>query len=244
MNDILLYFSYINKGNNYEIFKDLIKKKKVTESQIIQIKKILESANLKYITVFDKEYPEAFKKLKYAPYVIYYRGDLNILNNPLVCMTGDVENMATEKYLDNSFDSMSKQFNLVTSDFTKFDRKIAKMFNLVNKGVIHILASGHKYLAKELENDLDLFISQYPPDVNPKYIRFKERNALISVLADNLVIYGSKNASGIINLANYFVELGKEVFCYPSVDLEDGNNYLLKNGANLITHVADLMNYN
>lgn len=243
MNELLVYFSYANKGNNYEIFKDLVKKRKVGEAHIRYVLNNLEKEGIKYVTVFDSEYPTLLKNIKYAPYVLYYKGDLSLVNKDLVTLTGDVSNIHTEKYFNGSIESFINQFSLITSDFTSFDRKITQQFRDKNKGIVHVLASGHNYLPKNAPLENELYISQYPPEVNPKIARFKERNVIISALSSNLVIYGAKQASGIINLANAFADMNKEVYCYPSLDLEDGNNFLLKNGANLITHVADVIGY-
>ncbi|MCS4536908.1 MULTISPECIES: DNA-processing protein DprA [unclassified Mycoplasma] len=243
MNELLIYFSYINRGDNYKIFKDLVNKKRVEESNIQQVLNNLKREGVKYITVFDDEYPQALKALKYAPYVIYYKGNLDILNKNLICLTGDINNNDTDKFIEKSIDNFSKNFALITTDFSQMDRNIAKYFRQNNNQILHILASGHSYLSPNVNIENELYISQYPPQVNPKLQRFKERNILTAAIGKHLVIYGSKEGSGIINLAYSFTDFGKNVYCYPSTNLEDGNNFLLKNGANLITHIADLVTY-
>ncbi|WP_029608923.1 DNA-processing protein DprA [Mycoplasma simbae] len=243
MNELLVYFSFINKGNNYEIFKNLAKKKKVSESNIKQVINMLKRLGVKFVTVFDEEYPQILKALKYPPYVIYYQGDINLLNQKIMCITGDTFSANIDLYMKNSIESLAKQFTLITSDFTDIDTKIINEFKKQNQNIIHVLANGHSYNKPNAFNNNDLYISQYPPHVNPKLARFKERNLLIAALSQSLIIYGSKSGSGIINLASKFADLNKEVYCYPSIDLEDGNNFLLKNGANLITHIADINTY-
>lgn len=243
MNELLLYFSYTNKGNSYEVFKDLVKKKKVGESHIKQVLSALKSQDVKYITVFDKEYPKCLKDLKYAPYVLYYKGNLDLLKSRSLCITADVMTENVSAYIEKSLNQYSNQFCLVTTDFSEVDRKIVAHFRQKNQPVIHVLANGHGYLNKESINENELYISQYPPLVNPKMQRFKERNTLLAGIGRYLVIFGSKSGSGIINLASNFADMNKEVYCYPSTDLNDGNNFLLKHGANLITHITDIVMY-
>ncbi|MBU4693786.1 DNA-processing protein DprA [Mycoplasma zalophidermidis] len=243
MNELLVYLSYVNKGNNYEIFKDLVKKRKVGESHIKQVLNILEKNNIKYITVFDDQYPEELKLLKYSPYVLYYKGKLSLLNRKKITLTGDLDNERVKSFINNSLNKFMSEFVLVTSDFTKIDREIAQLYQSTNKGVIHVLVSGHDFIDINAELNNSLYISQYPPYVNPKYIRFKERNILIASISKFLVIYGAKQGSGIINLANNFVDFNKEVYCYPGLNIDEATNFLIKNGANLITHVADVIDY-
>ncbi|QBF34922.1 DNA-processing protein DprA [Mycoplasmopsis phocirhinis] len=243
MNELLVYFSYINRGDNYKIFKDLVNKKRVGESHIQQVLNNLKKEQINFITVFDDQYPKALKMLKYAPYVIYYKGNLDILNKNLICLTADIKNSNITKFIDKSIENFNKNFSLITTDFSEIDREISKYFRQNNNYIVHVLASGHSFLNSSIDIKNELYISQYPPQVNPKLQRFKERNVITAAIAKYLVIYGSKQGSGIINLATYFNDFGKNVYCYPSLNLEDGNNFLLKNGANLITHVADVINY-
>ncbi|MBT1383239.1 DNA-processing protein DprA, partial [Mycoplasma bovis] len=69
---------------------------------------------------------------------------------------------------------------------------------------------------------------------------FKERNVIAAALSNNLIIFSSKRNSGLINLANCFANLGKNVYCYPGLTYDDGNTYLIKSGASLITHLAEV----
>jgi DNA processing protein len=49
---------------------------KITKVNIENIKNILESKNIKIITIHSEKYPEKLKTIKQSPYLLYVRGDL------------------------------------------------------------------------------------------------------------------------------------------------------------------------
>lgn len=77
MRDILAYFSIKNEGVEQKILIDLDNKVKVNQSDIDKMK---ETLKYPYITIIDKNYPEMLKRIKEPPIVLFYKGDLKLLN--------------------------------------------------------------------------------------------------------------------------------------------------------------------
>lgn len=73
-----------------------------------------------------------------------------------------------------------------------------------------------------------------------KFRYFKERNVVVLVLVNNLIIFSSKWNLGLINLVNCFVNLGKNVYCYLGLIYDDGNIYLIKLGVSLIIYLVEV----
>ncbi|WP_406617229.1 DNA-processing protein DprA [Mycoplasmopsis adleri] len=243
MNDILLYFSYIHKGNNYLIYKSIKNNEPVDNEKIEEIKALLKEKDIKTLTVFDKEYPEQLKHLKYAPFILYYQGNLDLLNYDLISMTGDIETENVVNNINTIVPNLMTKGVLVTNNYKNLDQKIIDIYRENNQKIIFILANGLTYEPFEIKKDTELVITQYPFDTHPKLIYFKERNVICSALAKCLIIYSSKRNSGIINLAMCFANMGKEVYCYPGLTYDDGNTFLIKSGANLMTHLGDVSYY-
>lgn len=242
MNDILLYFSKVYDGDNYLIYKALKQNKKIDKEELEVFKQKLNLKNIQYVTIFDDNYPKSLKNYKYSPYVLYYQGNLDLVNNMLVCATGDIANNIVDDNMNNSYQALM-QNTLITSDYKNLEQNLIAEYRKNHKAIVHLLAYGHDYFKKIINLDNELYISQYPPEVHPKLWRFKERNILLSYLAQALIIYSSKKYSGILNLASAFANNNKEVYCYPGLDYEDGNSYLIKLGANMITHIGEINYY-
>ena len=77
MRDILAYFSMKNEGVERQILIDLDNKVKVNQNDIDKMK---ETLKYPYITIIDKNYPEILKHIKEPPIVLFYKGDLKLLN--------------------------------------------------------------------------------------------------------------------------------------------------------------------
>ncbi|MGV2393162.1 UNVERIFIED_CONTAM: DNA-processing protein DprA [Campylobacter lari] len=243
MNDLLLYFSFLYKGNNYLIYKALKDKKSINLDEINQIKQKLAENQIKYLTIYDELYPKNLKFLTYAPFVIYYKGNLDLLKNKTIMLTGDNKDNITLDNLNDSLPLLVNSCTLVTNSFKNLDTEIIKYYKKAKKGIIYVLASGHLYPDLNCKSSDDLIISIYPLDTHPKLNYFKERNVISACLAENLIIYNSNKNSGILNLANIFASLGKEIYCYPGFNYDDGNTFLIKSGANLITKIGEVKYY-
>lgn len=243
MNDLIIYFSYLFKGNNFEIYKALKNKIKVTEEEINDVKKMLEKNNIKTLTVFDDDYPFGLKQLRYSPFVLYYKGNIDLLKENIVCATGEYKTQTSINDLKRITNDLTKHSILLTNNYKNMDEEIIKIYKKHNKGIIYLLANGITYKDFKIDEKKDLIISQYPFDCHPKLYYFKERNVIASAISNCLIIFNSKKNSGLINLALCFANLGKEVYCYPGLDYDDGNTFLIKSGANLITHFQDINYY-
>ena len=74
---------------------------------------------------------------------------------------------------------------------------------------------------------------------------FLERNRLVSVLADGIIITEATERSGTLNTASHALNQGRDLFVVPgniTSPLSAGCNNLLKQGAYLVTDANDILN--
>ncbi|EGV00136.1 DNA-processing protein DprA [Mycoplasmopsis columbina] len=244
MKNILLYLTYKYNGDARKIHKAIIDKEKIDNMMQLNEKILdIEIKGISYLTVFDENFPSELKEFPTSPLLIFYQGNIELLKSQKICLTGDLENIQVLTNINLSIKDLVKKYVLITTNFKNLDKQIIEKWRKANGKIIHLLPHGLLYNKDEKIYPNELYLSIYPPESHPEKTRFKERNILISWLAKFLIIYSSKEKSGIINLASCFTDMGKEVYCYPGLNYDDGNNYLIKNGANLITHVGDVLYY-
>ena len=77
MNDILLFFVYKYEGDSKKILSAIERKEQVDLIELQEIKEIIKD---KYITLLDKNYPKEFMNVIDPPFIIFYRGDISLLN--------------------------------------------------------------------------------------------------------------------------------------------------------------------
>src|SRR4029077_12603102 len=86
-------------------------------------------------------------------------------------------------------------------------------------------------------------VSEMPLGWEPRGRDFPRRNRLISGLSLGVVVIEAARRSGSLITARLALEQGREVFAVPGSPLDprcEGSNGLLKQGATLITEVADI----
>ncbi|MBN3534784.1 DNA-processing protein DprA [Mycoplasma procyoni] len=245
MDSILIYLAIKYQGKYSDIYKALKDQEKIPVKEVEKIDRMIASGEIKAITIIDEKYPQEFKYLFQPPFVIFYEGNKELLKNPYkLCLTGDSETPKVNRYLDQSLPEVIKRQTLVTSYFKNVEEKVVDYFEKNDAPRIFISANGlnNPYFAKKvMPGENTLIISEYPNGVHLSKNKLKNRNRLVASLAQALVIYSSGVKSGIMNLVTNFLNMGKDIFCYPgNFDENDGNSKLLKEGANLITSIKDV----
>lgn len=87
-------------------------------------------------------------------------------------------------------------------------------------------------------------ISEYPLGTNPESGNFPRRNRIISGLSLGVLFVEGTIQSGARITTDYALEQGREVFAVPGSILRasgSGSNYLIQNGAKLVTGVNDIL---
>jgi DNA processing protein len=87
-------------------------------------------------------------------------------------------------------------------------------------------------------------ISEYPLGTSPESGNFPRRNRIISGLSRGVLLVEGTIQSGARITTDYALEQGREVFAVPGSILHkssSGPNYLIQNGAKLVTQVNDIL---
>lgn len=110
-------------------------------------------------------------------------------------------------------------------------------------GVDIVYPASNKKLAQAIIENGAL-VSEYPLGTNPESGNFPRRNRIISGLSLGVLVVEGSIQSGARITADYALEQGREVFAVPGSILSksgSGPNYLIQNGAKLVTGVNDIL---
>ena len=100
-----------------------------------------------------------------------------------------------------------------------------------------------KLFDRILENN-GLLLSEYPPGTPPCAKHFPARNRIISGLSRCVIVVEAKASSGSLITADMAVSEGRDVFVVPCNLLDhtaDGNKFLMRNGAFVLTGYEDIV---
>lgn len=250
MKNTLIHYAIKYKGDYKSIQKAVQTNEEVTKEELFEIQKKVDSGEIKAITIVDQNYPESFQILKNPPYVLFYRGDIEILNSksPKSSLIGEKYNSKIQEFFNRSLDQIIKRHTLVTNGYKGVEQKIMEYFRLNEIPIIAVSANGvqNPWLFDDFSDyEKILFISEYPNGTNINKKRLIERNRLVAALANFLVVYSIRQIGGSQNLVNYFLDFGKEIYCFFDKDEEDeldfkGCSDLIYQGANWITEIRDV----
>ena len=248
MEELTLYFSLKYEGDFQKIYKALLNKEKVDE----HLKnKLFKQLSCQYTTIFSDDYPERLKNINCPPFVLYYYGDLSLVNTKTIGIVGMREPSQYGIESTKMFVSELVQHNYtIVSGMARGIDGIAHQSTMDNKGhTIAVLGSGieycyplrHRHLYEEMKKN-HLIISEYPLMTAPKQQMFPFRNRIVAGLSKSVLVIEARQKSGTMITAGYALEQGKEVYAIPSRVFDyDGCNVLIQQGAKMVLNVNDIV---
>lgn len=250
MRRILLYFSLKYKGDYKKIYNAIVEKQKPDKEVLNTIESKIKC---NYLTILDENYPESLKKIYNPPWVIYYYGDINLINNKnIIGIIGTRNNSVYGKDMCQKIVKECKEYNCVIisglalgidviAHKQALDENI-KTIAVLGSGIDYCYPKDNQMIYQKIKNN-GLVISEYPNILIPRKNNFLIRNRLIAALANQLVVIEAAYKSGTMNTVTYALEYGKDVGCVPTLATHNsGCNYLIKQGAKLIECAKDIFN--
>lgn len=197
-----------------------------------------------YVCIGEKYYPKALYELTNPPFVLYFRGNIDILNKNCISIVGSREPSiyaikCTKKLVEN----LREDYCIVSGIAIGIDRvahEVALDFSTVavlGFGVDVIYPKGNQDIFNRMYHS-QCVISEYPPGTKPLQHHFPNRNRIIAALGQSLYVMSAKLRSGTMHTVNAALRLNKHIICLPHpIDDESGAgcNQLILEGADILT---------
>ncbi len=216
----------------------------------------LEINNINYISFLDLNYPSKLRHIGQNPKLLYYKGDLSLCESKIcIAIVGTRKPSNYGVWAAKKFSSeLSSNDICIVSGMAAGIDKYAHEGAFEQEGkTICVLGStidkpypkSNSRLMQNVIDDKGLVISEYGI-INPIIpANFAYRNRLVSGLSDGVLIIEAGMKSGTLITADFALEQGKNIFAIPgSIDSRSsiGTNNLIKQGAQLVTCVEDILN--
>lgn len=247
--EILLGLSLKYEGDWDKIYDAIKEKVFLKEEEYLQLKYKNHS---NYITFLDDDYPSLLKEVQRPPFVLFYYGDINLLNcNKKITIVGSRNCSEYGIFCTRKItrDLVGNDYVIISGMARGIDT-IAHQEALENDGkTIAILGNGiDNAYPKENQmlygkiKEFGLVISEYPFSIAPKKENFPKRNRLLAMLGEALLVPEYKVNSGTSITLSLAISYGKTIFSppHPLNDLT-ANNTLIKDGAVLIESGNDII---
>lgn len=248
MRNILIYFAIKYKGDYFKIIDAIKRKEIVSKDDLCMVEKL----KIKALTCLDEEYPSYFKNIYYAPLVLFYEGDISLLNSSY--RLGVIGSRKCQKYgQDATIKILGELFEdldvTIISGLAQGIDTIAHQTALNNnQKTIAVLGAGidicypkNNLSTYNLIKENGLIISEYPHGVNPNPSFFPMRNRLIAAISQKILVTDAKVKSGTQITIKYALEQGKDVLAIPHPIFEESLcNVLISQGAKPVFHGLDI----
>ncbi|MGM8214456.1 DNA-processing protein DprA [Bacillaceae bacterium W0354] len=188
------------------------------------------------LTIFDSHFPEELRQIPDPPLILYWKGNLNLLNSNKVAVIGSRKpsKFASQKIKTLITPLIENNITIVSGLAYGIDAMSHQITLDYGGNTIAILGFGYNHIYPfenislyQLIAENGLILSEYPPDSRPKKWYFPERNRLISGLSKAILIIEATEKSGTMITADQALEQGKEVFAVPdSIFLKEAKGCL------------------
>ncbi len=185
----------------------------------------LAKRNLTLISLEDPEYPSALHTIPDPPVFLYYKGSLDILNQPCIGCVGRREMSPYGKRVTEEFVPALVRAGMVTVSGLALgiDGVVAhesieaggETVAVVGGGLAEIYPKSHEGLADRIVESGGLILCEFPLDQMLDKFAFPARNRIIAGLSLGTLVLEAGEGSGALITADLALEYNREVFAVP-----------------------------
>ncbi len=203
-----------------------------------------------FITIADSQYPDSLRRLRYAPWILFYEGDIGLLNQRAVAIVGARKCNDYGAAMGRHVCDVLKARAVIVSGLAKGIDAIVHQAALSEHsiGVIgcgcNVMYPKENVVLYKAMRKNQLIISEYPDDVKPLAHHFPWRNRLIAALSSAVIVIQAKPRSGTMLTVNEALEINVPIYCIPHMFQDaygSGCNLLISQGANILVDDQDIL---
>lgn len=183
--------------------------------------------NIRLLAFDDPEYPENLRAAEDAPPVIYVRGQINCLRQPLSLSIVGARNASLNgrKLASQISCELTSQGIMIVSGMAR--------------GIDTAAHKGAMFALNRTGSTVAVLGTE------PSAGNFPRRNRIVSALTDGTLVVEASLHSGSLITARLALEQGRDVFAVPGFPTDErsaGPNKLIKDGAFLVENAEDILN--
>jgi len=210
---------------------------------------------LSFLTIEDPEYPRLLKEIGDPPIFLYYKGELDVLNEPCVALVGTRAMSIYGKRVTEAIVPKLVSSGVVTVSGLAQGIDACVAIETVNAGGKTVAALGHgmaqifpksngKLAERILENG-GLLLSEFALDITPDKHTFPARNRIIAGLSVATVVLEAGEGSGALITSDLALDYGRDVFAVPGQIFDEnyaGSHQEISRGhAKLISSAEEIL---
>lgn len=207
-------------------------------------------------------YPQQLKEVESPPNILYVKGELleRDLRGITVIGTRDCTKYGVTVCAELSSGLASRGVTVISDMVRGIDNLAQRSALRAGGRTVAVMASGLDYVASAksgrssngaklpldiVESGSGCLVSEHPMGTRSNRARQRMRNRLLSGLAAGVLVVEAPKQSGTMFTVRCALDQGREVFAVPGradSTKSEGTNWLISQGAKLVTEVDDIIN--
>lgn len=214
----------------------------------------IQKAGIKWLTIFDDDYPKLLKEIYDPPIILYYMGKILPEDARAIGIVGTRKITGYGQAVTEKFATELSQAGLtIISGLARgvdacAHRAVVEMggrtLAVLGGGLKKIFPPENIALGKRISDGHGALISEFSPDEPSLPGNFPARNRIISGLSLAVLVTEAAEDSGSLITAKSALDQGREVFAIPgpiTSELSKGPSVLIKQGASLVTDPSEIL---
>lgn len=213
----------------------------------------IQTSGIRWMTIFDDNYPSLLKQIYDPPVVLYYKGEI-LQDDKAIAVVGTRKMTGYGKAVTDSFvrELASAGLTIISGLARGVDAQahksaidaLGRTVAVLGGGLSQIYPPENRQLAQNIVEGHGALISEFPPDYPSMPGNFPARNRIISGLSLAVLVTEAAEDSGSLITARLALEQGREVFAIPgpiTSSLSKGPIDLIKEGARVVGEPSEIM---
>ena len=183
---------------------------------------VLQDIHEPYITLLDENYPACLKQLQYPPWILFYRGDVSLLNKPMTTIIGSRTLTPYGACMTVNCASILKERYVLVSGLAKGADALVHRTAFAGGHTIGVIGSGFSRCYPPVNRPLytemaanHLILSEYPYPCGVRKEHFPWRNRILAALGSSLIVTQAALHSGTMITVSEALQLGRDIYCFP-----------------------------
>lgn len=189
------------------------------------------------ITIYDEDYPAALLSLRMPPFVLYYEGDLKLLEEPVTAVMGSFAPTAYALNFAKKIKAASTIAAICDHGVSATVLKRGRSIGMMASGLQRSFKEEEKMRRQEVAAN-GLVISEYPAALPFSWRRYARVCRLLLEMAESLLIFEIGKEDRRLSLISSFLKEGLPTFVLPDrleASKSAGGLDLLGEGATAMT---------
>lgn len=209
-----------------------------------KIRQKSEMLGIRFCTIADKEYPKALRNIENRPAVLYYKGNIDLLNkkrNIAVVGSRDCSEKGRILAYRTGVQLAKRDITVVNGLALGCDAEAVrgtldadgKCVVVMPGGLDEIVPRANRQLAERIFQSGGCVLSEYPIGKGVQKRQYVERDRIQSGVSEAVLVIEAEEKSGTMHTAEYAMKQYRRLACYHYELLEraSGNRYLEQIGS-------------